>query len=338
MGVGGLAVLMALLAVWRMIESPVPQRIWCLEPTYSAGVFDLLKTSEFHHDFIIKNDFDRPIALKGVHTTCHCTTAQIPKMVQPHSKVAIPVRVIPSPGSWGPYHAQIIVSFDDESLKPIIMDMKAMIDGGFKIDPSSIDLGEIKRGQERTVALRVLCSKSLVRNPFQAILKMANEEAQASTELVGGKEETLSRGKDGEFGYYVKVFQLHIHPEKEGENHIDLSVESNASGFEKQSVPLDFFVPHARRFNPDHVFMGYLDKKESASQWCSFECDEGFKISNVKVTGEGYVVKSRLIADGKILFNVGFSGASHPGQYSGALELKSSDGNQYVAELSADIQ
>lgn len=95
---------------------------YCAEEQAEKNTWDFGKVKEgqvFKHEFILKNDSDKALAIKGVNTSCGCTASQVKKKVlKPQESTSLEV-TFNSKGYSGPVKQFVYVNTDDVD-KPVI--------------------------------------------------------------------------------------------------------------------------------------------------------------------------------------------------------------------------
>ncbi len=119
-----------------------------VEPTWDAGEVELGKVIE--HDFIVRNEGDRPVQITGVHPTCGCTVADFDPVIQPGKTGRIHARIRTKTLHTGKLAKTITVNTDAPGAERVILTIKMVLTTPLEFLPKPMVYLSAALGEEKS--------------------------------------------------------------------------------------------------------------------------------------------------------------------------------------------
>ena len=136
------------------VNSHAAQCISISRPGYEFGTIP--QGQKVEHVFIVKNNGDMPLFIKGIRPSCGCTAAQASSLViQPGKTSEIKV-TFNSANFFGAIHKTIAVESDDPKTPVSTLSLNGSVIEEIAVNPRQINLGVLKSGNAKAITLSVV--------------------------------------------------------------------------------------------------------------------------------------------------------------------------------------
>lgn len=263
----------------------------------------------------IHNRGSQPLEITRVATSCGCTTA---KMVDGVTSIApgesreLELSVNPAKIAGFKSKKTVTLETNDPHNPRMQVDVLAAVKPEFSIDPETIDLGVIDKGEVRTVdivfrpendsGVNLLSVKSMRQaQGLEFAISDRPKEAWASPDVPEKLIQLTLNSQDIPVGDYSGYFALETDATRKVVQNYQCKISAVVSAFyrvDKKMISLGMMVPGKQR--------------DSAAVISS---DKEFELLDLAISGDAFTVSSEPAEDGKsYLITVAYNGSEVPGR------------------------
>lgn len=136
------------------VNGHAAQCITISRPNYDFGTIP--QGQQVEHVFIVKNNGDMPLSIKGIRPSCGCTAAQASSLVIQQGKTSDIKVTFNSTNFFGAIHKTIAVESDDPKAPISTLSLNGSVIEEITVNPRQINLGVLKSGAAIEITLSVI--------------------------------------------------------------------------------------------------------------------------------------------------------------------------------------